>query len=436
MGELADVAVIGGGIAGRVAAIECAKVTLKVVLWSEPEGQLPLHSISLGHVTGIDGAAETFQTGDRIDELCQELGVTTEVLRERNTLLRTAKVTAPIPRNVTAGVPGNPLGNELAAFVPGAKLRAYADRVMPLLKLGEERNLAKLVRQRLGAAVLNGFTDPFCRAIFGVPADRVDVGRAAPKLNRTFTSLGTLSGAALALSDGPDEARRVVGGMSVLRNALERRSAEYAVIEREERVESIRFLDSGVWQIRSGTEVLHARTVIAAVDPETLGEQRLAGVTGTEREVSIVTALIRGAAGANATGLVFAAHPMLASVSRPAARSEHLAEQLSDGEDLLRIVVHDLDAQPEDAIQEAATALGFDGYVLEDFNRENWTVIRPWVCAEDPPTGQPRSDESGTLEWTGQWAAGSGLARVVLHAHEAAHRIRSRALQLKLAADS
>lgn len=435
MTDTADVVVIGGGTAGTVAAIECAKLGLDVRMVVDPAEATAIRTISLGSVDGIDSGAEHFAPGDRIDELRQELGLEAETLRERNTLLDTGSVCAQLPPNLVAGIPGNPLAAELTPFVSSAKFRAYADRVMPFLKIGEAQNLGQLVRQRYGRAVLERFTNPWCQAVYGLSADEVDVHRAAPRLNSMLTSFGSLSGAALALSAEPEPQLRLSAGLQQLQIALTARAENYAVTFVSARATSLSRAEDH-WLVGLPDGALRARAVIAAIDPNELGWDRLPGVEGTVQQIQLLTALIQTQRPAQATGLLTSIDPMLRSASRPAARSAALLSQLPEGHDIIRVVTGTEAVDAEAQIISAAERLGAQGVRVLEVDSQAHTVLRPWVGLSDPQPGEAFTDETGTLEWTGQWASGSGLARVASHAHDSAHRVRKIALDLRLAAHS
>lgn len=441
MVERADVVVVGGGLAGMIAAIECAKVGLDVRLVSDPELGGSVRSGQLGEIAGVDFGAESFTAEDEISQLCAELGIETETLRPRHTLLNTGLVTAPIPSTVVAGIPGEPFAPELSAFAPRAKLRAYSDRVMPVLKIGEAHNLGALVRQRLGPRIAERFTDPYCRAVFGLPANQVELTRAAPRMNSTMTSLGTLSGAALALSERPESAERVIGGLQSLVDAVRARAENYAVNFEAARVSEVHRIDDE-WRVRidaspgRAPRELCAHAVIAAVDPRTVGRPIDPRIAETAREVRVLTAIVSSGQAPRATGILWADDEALVSAAVPSMRSRHLSEQLQPTQDILRVVSRDVDVDPERTVRDAAALLAMESVSIRYLDIESWAVLRPWVGIDDPEPEGIHADETGTLEWVGQWAAGSGLARVARHAHEAAHRIRTRALELKLNASA
>lgn len=102
----------------------------------------------------------------------------------------------------TLGIPAVPLASEnIALLGMGGALRAFLDRVTPLLTVGKTRLLGDLVRKRMGAQVRDRLVDPQVFARFGVESGQVDAAIAAPGLNEALSRSGALSSAVLAYSD-------------------------------------------------------------------------------------------------------------------------------------------------------------------------------------------------------------------------------------------
>ncbi|MFM6973889.1 MAG: protoporphyrinogen/coproporphyrinogen oxidase [Agromyces sp.] len=434
MTELVDVVVIGGGIAGKIAAIECAKLALSVRVLHDASGDTAIRSRAIGSVDGVDTAAESFLQGDAIDALCTEFGLETEVLLPRNTLLARAGECVSMPTNTVAGIPANPFASDLSGLARSARWRAYADRVMPFLKVGEARNLAELVRVRMGTAMLETITRPLVRAQYRIEPERVDINRVAPKLNRTLTTTGTLSGAVLALSAEEPVALRVRDGLARLDQALADRLEHYAVELSAVRATGVERTENG-WTVHSAGEPVRARAVIAAVDPESIGESRPSALSATARSVRIATMLIRASRVPRATGILAIDDDSLESAALLSARSPSLRAPLDSEEHLLRLVVptgHDT----APALARVADWLGLGQVSVLDADEHDWTLLRPWVATDDPTPAQFSGDCSEHIAWTGQWASGSGLARVATHAIDVAHQVRRSVLEQRAAGGS
>lgn len=428
MTERVDVAVIGGGLAGWVAALECAKFGLNVRICVDPDAQSAILSGTLGGVTDLDFACESFSPGDAVDQLANELGVATEVLLPRHTALDNGAVTAPVPRQMVAGIPANPFAKDVSVFTRGGRLRAYADRVMPVLEVGQFERLGPLVSRRYGSRMLEQLVGPMTLALFGVDATQVSLDRVAPRLNARLTSYGSLSGAVLSLVNDSETQLRFVHGASSLLDAIRKRAADYAVSVLSARVDVLSQTDDG-WLVTCGDNALNARFVIVAVDPAELGYARKTGVDRTLRRVRVAHVLAEVRGKPTFTGLLRAQAGDLISAARPVSRSAALAGQCAPGTDVIRLVsAPDSDIEPGSLLERAAAGLGFDDVVEIERHEADWTLIRPWVGVDDPTGSDPHPLDCETAAWTGQWSAGSGAARVVAHAQTAAARIRRNAI--------
>ncbi|HLP22725.1 MAG TPA: NAD(P)-binding protein [Microbacteriaceae bacterium] len=438
MSRRADVLVIGGGLAGWTAAIECAKLGLSVRIFDDPKRSGAIATRDIAGVHGVDVGFETFAIGDSVHELAIDLGIEIETLLPRHTFFRTHRAIAPMPRRVLAGLPSNPFAKDLAPFLPGPPLRAYADRVMPLLRLGRFTSVANVARARFGQKVLSDLTTPWCEALYGLGPELVSLDRVAPTLNARMTQFGSASGAVASLGDSTARSVRLRDGATSLLLALRKRATEYLVDCVDEAVGRLDRTESE-WRVRSESGEWTAPFVIAAVDPAQLGWDRVAGASDTVRNRLIVTAAVSVSRMPQATGILNAGDGSIVSAARPGARSERIRAELAEDTDLIRVVLDPLRMRAEDesaALTEAVAQLGGELKAVLEVDRTEWELLRPWVGLEDPEPGRPRTDETGSLEWTGQWASGPGGPEVVAHALEAARRIRRQALDAKVQSGS
>ncbi|WP_417564613.1 protoporphyrinogen oxidase [Microbacterium sp.] len=224
------VAVIGGGIAGLVAAWECAKVGVDVTVFeaSDRVGGT-IRTIELDGLR-VDAAADGF--GARgLTRLIDELGfgdaVVTPATEQRWVYTDAA---APLPEDTFLGVPENMFSTEARHLLgTGGMWRAYLDRLRPPLTIGHERRLDVLVRTRMGSKVLDRLVAPLTAGIYGTTPDRIDVDAAAPGLNAALTRAGSLSGAVATLraerGDGT-AVHSLAGGMGRLVETLAERLIE------------------------------------------------------------------------------------------------------------------------------------------------------------------------------------------------------------------
>jgi oxygen-dependent protoporphyrinogen oxidase len=238
--EPRHVVVIGGGAAGLVAALDCARVGIRVTVVER--AQAPGGSIATETVAGIrvDTGAESYATrGGTVRALVDSLGLADAVVTPAaaGAWVRLPDGrSVPLPKAGLLGIPSNPLADDVRRVIGwrGA-IRAYLDRIRPVLTIGRELNLGELVERRMGKAVLNSLVAPVTRGVYSADPYDLDVTRAAPGLNRALTVAGSLSGAvALLRADAPagSAVEGLRGGMSTLVDALvaELRSREGTVL--------------------------------------------------------------------------------------------------------------------------------------------------------------------------------------------------------------
>lgn len=218
--------VIGGGLAGLVAAYRFAQVGMRVsVIEAQDAVGGALRTVTLGgQVADLVDSSFTAKT-DFMD-LLRELGLGADTI-EQATVSRSTTSTSgvlPLPAGV-AGIPANPFDPQVVALTGwGGAWRAYADRLRPVLTIGHQENLGKLVRSRMGKKVIEHITGPVARGTFGIGVDDVDVDVVAPTLNAALTRMGSLTGAVTAvLSEKTHTPRLMRDGIAALTDALAQR---------------------------------------------------------------------------------------------------------------------------------------------------------------------------------------------------------------------
>jgi len=195
------------GATGAVAALEFAKVGMAVtVLDDAASGAVPPETVDLGGVT-VDVVADGFAADvPAFTALVSELGLTErlEALRPLRTWiadLSPGATAAPLPVEAVLGIPANPWDPAVRRVIGWAGTwRAYLDRVRPPLTIGRERNLAALVRSRMGDRVCDRLVAPVTRGRWGLEPSEVDVEVAARGLNSALTRAGSLAGAVAELA--------------------------------------------------------------------------------------------------------------------------------------------------------------------------------------------------------------------------------------------
>jgi len=232
--DMLDVIVIGGGVAGLVAARECAHLGLNVLVLEAADvvgGAVAGHEVA---GLPLDAGAESFAVrGNTVAAFVANLGLTDQII-EPNPAgawlhlppLRPggAPVSVPLPRAGVLGIPGSPLADDVRRAIGwSGALRAYADRLMPVLKIGREHSLGELVQKRMGSKVLDRLVNPVAGGVYATDAVDLEVDVVAPGLNRTLTTAGSLSGAVTAMriaAPAGSAVRGLRGGMHRLVDTL------------------------------------------------------------------------------------------------------------------------------------------------------------------------------------------------------------------------
>lgn len=229
-----DVLVIGGGVAGLVAARECAHLGLSVQI-VEAAGAVG-GAVGSHEVAGLrlDSGAESFAVrGNTVAAFIDDLGLTGEIVEPNPagawlhlpaTRAGGAPMSVPLPAAGVLGIPGSPLSDDVRRAIGwSGALRAYADRLMPVLKIGREHSLGELVGKRMGTKVLDRLVSPVAGGVYATAAGDLDVDVVAPGLNKALATAGSLSGAVMALrtaAPAGSAVRGLNGGMHRLVAAL------------------------------------------------------------------------------------------------------------------------------------------------------------------------------------------------------------------------
>ncbi|WP_442922376.1 protoporphyrinogen/coproporphyrinogen oxidase [Microbacterium sp. Root166] len=251
------VVVIGGGIAGLAAALECAKVGMPVtVLEASDRFGGTIATVQLDGLP-VDTGATCWSAGGAMSALVDELGLGASVVEARASgvwITGLAKGgAAPVPAQSLLGIPANPWDAGVRRFIGwNGAWRAYLDRLRPPLTIGKERNLAKLVRTRMGDAVLERMVAPLTAGRFGIRPEHVDVTIAAPGLGAALTRTGSLGGAVADVLVDRRKAsyQSLEGGLGRIVDALvERLGSLGATLHTGVRVDSIAPDEKGRWVV-------------------------------------------------------------------------------------------------------------------------------------------------------------------------------------------
>ena len=296
---MAEVWIIGGGPAELASALELAEVGLSVRVAEGPATDRAWGALAPEGVPDPDGAlrallehaAAPLQPGGQSDDDAAPVATKNPAV-----LLRAASgAWAPQPEPSVLGIPAVPLAAEsLALMGTGPAMRAYLDRVKPVLTIGKTHALGELVRSRLGKSALERLVEPLVRERFGVGADDVDVAIAAPGLNEDLTTAGSLSGAVLNYSERGVARETLIapkGGWAGLRAAMRRRLELYGAEFVDETVTELRRADEGWLVVTSDGAESEAAAAVVGYGPDTVDlagmAEELARLAPAARRVEI-----------------------------------------------------------------------------------------------------------------------------------------------------
>lgn len=213
--------VVGGGVAGLVAARDIAKIGVRVtVLEATDAAGGALAQVQVAGLT-VDSGAESYATrGGHVAALVHDLGLDDQIVKPnpQGAWLRLpdaagGELTIPMPQGGVLGIPSNPFADDVRrALGWGGAWRAYLDRVMPVLAIGRVHNLGRLVEKRMGRTVLERLVWPVAGGVYSASPYDLEVDLAAPGLNKALTRAGSLSGA-IALLRGDAKPGSAVSGL-------------------------------------------------------------------------------------------------------------------------------------------------------------------------------------------------------------------------------
>jgi protoporphyrinogen/coproporphyrinogen III oxidase len=483
------VVIIGGGVAGLVAARDCARPGFQVTLLEASDSLGG--TVARSQIAGlpIDTGAESFATrGGHVAALLDELGLSGDVVTPNpaGAWLQLRDRAVPLPAGGLLGIPGSPLAKDVIAAIGwrGA-LRAYLDRLMPVLKIGHEQNFGRLVRRRMGAAVLERLVAPITTGVYSADPDRLEVAAAAPGLNQALTRLGSLSGAVTELRSSAKPGAAVggiVGGMFRLVEILEAdaraRGAEIRTGARAVAIEQVPIepdpaevdpaeaqasgnerparwavaVDGGgslpADAVLIATPAAQALALLNAISPETAALAELDWPAGTPVELATLVvddpaldAAPRGSGLLVAPEAAVQPEPIRAkALTHSTAKWPWLHELAGNGRHVLRLSFGRVGTPSETAalsdtefrdlaVTDASRLLGIplQASTVIGFARTGWLAPAGHaVLGERHRTAAVRTTVESVvgLEVTGSWLCGTGLASVVPDAKEAASRVR------------
>ncbi|MDE0546539.1 NAD(P)/FAD-dependent oxidoreductase [Microbacterium sp. C7(2022)] len=475
----AHVAVIGGGIAGLVAAHEFAKVGIATTVFeASPRLGGVIRGAELGGITVDVGATSWRADSEAVNSLISELGLQDCVCApvvDTTWICDPAQGwAAPSPQESVLGIPANPWDESVRRIIGwGGTWRAYLDRLRPPMTIGVARNLGSLVRSRMGAKVHDRLVAPLTFGRFGISPDDVDVDVAAPGLNGALTRTGSLSGAVsdLRVDHRTAGLSSLEGGMLQLVTALEQRLRDLgARIHTSTTVSGVSRTADGRWRVEFdaesgdaelvdgdepvGSTSLTASAVVLAGSREST-ERLTRSILPRPLEPAMHPAVLReivtmlvdapaldaaprgaevyavpGETGATTASGVVHQSARWEWLRRAAGESRHVISVAFDGSaDAHPSLVRGDGDLAEFARGAASDLLGvsLDARHVIAWRRDLFTLERPSTArghAEESARDRRLVQGAGTLSVVGAWVAGSGLAKVAADAVEEADRVR------------
>ncbi len=466
-GRVVDVVVIGGGIAGLVAADVFAREKLSVILMEERPTVGGLVASAVLDGVRLDIGAEAFATREgSVRDLAVDLGLSDALVTPdpAGAWIRTPTKTVRIPRLGILGIPGHPLARDVRAAIgwQGA-LRASYDRLLPKSYGANSETLGELVRKRMGSRVVDRLVAPICLGIHSTHPDSLDVDAVAPSLREGLRRTGSLAGAVKERATTQRAGGAVMGidgGLWRLAEALrDRILANGGTILTSTRVTSLAPAGrarTAAWQVgytestgeahtvRSlgiliAVPALPAQTLLREIltEPQSTSAGRLLQDAKTE-DVTVVSLVVTSAAldaHPRGSGIIVAPETpgvRAKALTHSTAKWPWLASVAGPGHHAIRLS-YSGPALPESEIVDRALA---DASVLlgVPLGRAELraSAVTKWNDAVTPPSPAHRHlvgkwtksvARLHRIGLTGSWIAGTGLASVIPHAQAAADQL-------------
>ncbi|MGN8551170.1 UNVERIFIED_CONTAM: FAD-dependent oxidoreductase [Microbacterium sp. SLM126] len=395
---MADITVVGGGIAGLVVARRLARAGTDVELVEASDrlgGPVARHVVA---GIALDAGAESFAVrGGTVAALLEELGLAADIVEPRPgpAWLQPADGPAvPLPATALLGIPADPAADDVVRVV-GAAAAAEAVRrdALPLAPGSDTLTLGALVRARLGDAVLERLVAPVVHGVHSQHPDDVPLSRAHPALAAELVATGSLTGAVSRLRAAAPPGSAVAG----IRGGMHRLVPALAAD-----------IEAHGGTIRLGTRVddvaaMPGRVVVAAPG--------VASAPAPGRRIDLVTLVVEqdalDAAPRGSGLLVAGGAPVGARALTHATAKWEWLREAAGGRHVVRL---SYDAVPADPVAtaraDAEELLGVPLPIVVDAAHVVWT--RP----------DPASASHAIV--VGETVAGAGLAGIIAHAERTA----------------
>lgn len=393
------VLVVGGGVAGLVAARDLADAGDRVTVLEAGQGTGgALRAGVLGGVS-VDLGAEAFAvTRPETRGLVDELGLAAEVVAPRRSdahlLLDDGLHDMP---HAMLGVPTDLASGEVVAII-GADESARAARLdaAPVGDIAPDVTLGALVRARMGDAVADRILTPVVAGVHAADPDRVEAAAVIPGLVAALSTTGSLAAAAARLRSASGAPGSAIvglrGGMTTLVRALEADARSRGVAVRTGCRATAVTRDGSCWRVDVDGEALVVDAVVLAVDAPTAASlitglpdvaDALAEIAAGD--VAVVAAVIDAPVLDDdpvGSGLLVApGHPQVRAkaLTHATAKWEWIREAYGPGRHLVRLsygrdgrIDEPLDDLPEIVRHDIAAILGVEPPTLLDARVVRW----------------------------------------------------------------
>lgn len=466
-GELTDAVpkphaiVIGGGVAGLVAAHELVQTGHRVtVLEAAQNFGGCLRRMQVAGLE-IDAGAESFAVRSNIvadylaeldltEQIVPTSGVSAWLTQQQDEQVRSH----PLPSSAMLGIPSQLGADSLRNLIGrAAAVRAAADLVAPMPKkwATEKLSIGEVVRQRMGSAVLEQLVSPVVAGVYSTDPNQVDIDGAAPGLRQAMQDTGSLARAVAKLQQDAPAGSRVAGlngGMYTLITTLvaELQAAGVNLV-RNAPVSSVEYNQyvQQPFTVHSHQELLQADKLVVATEADAalsllhgvLPDWQTAKDSRPANSIALVILVVDkpelDEAPRGSGVLVTAGGPIKAkAMTHSTAKWPWLAEETGPGTHVLRLSYGRI-GQHETLVES-----GNDAALLSQAIADASNILGVALHEEDvlgsaisrfsdmvPLIGTAQRERNASLEAqlatipglyaVGAWRSGTGLARVIAH---------------------